>query len=306
MIVVIVVPSGVTICRRRLLFFIPFTIGSRIARNPRRNGIPLVGSPTRLLEGVNFEATARTVIPRWSQCSGSVLIVAINPARLSSTSPRNLSKNTTRFMQTPPQSTPHSYWLRPNGTLATSRASPLNGKTPQELVIMAETRRLLQLILHNKREEASPDLISTIEALLRSRLRRTSPLTELGPIQRIAWLDEYTHIQCAKPLGDGFAIGEAYRVACLDIPVSTILDRQTMQGGSEEVLITGRELVVTIRDARKRIHGFSHTSIPSDVEIHELHHTQTLIDHFAIPEAPDITRVYPSTYRKLHTALSAL
>lgn len=170
---------------------------------------------------------------------------------------------------------------------------------------MAETRRVLQLILHNNREQASPEFITTVEALLRSRLRRTSPLTPLGTMQRIAWLDEFTHIRCTKSFR-GFVAGEDYRVTCLDVPVSTIIDRQKVEGGSEEVLITGRELVVTVLDSCKRIHGFSHTAVPADLKIHELHHTQTLADHFAIPEAPDITRVYPSTYRKLHAALSKL
>jgi hypothetical protein len=171
---------------------------------------------------------------------------------------------------------------------------------------MAETRRLLQLILHSRREDASPDLISTLEALLRSRHRRTAPLTELTPMQRIAWLDEVTHIECIKPLSNSFVAGASYRVICRDISCSQIVERQTMQGGTEEVLVTGNELLVTLRDERRRIHAFSHTPVPSDPEIHALHHIQTLISHFAVPDAPDITKIYPATYRKLHAALAAL
>jgi hypothetical protein len=33
---------------------------------------------------------------------------------------------------------------------------------------------------------------------------------------------------------------------------------------------------------------------------------QALLDHFTIPTAPDITRVYPSTYKKYKETLSAL
>lgn len=171
---------------------------------------------------------------------------------------------------------------------------------------MAETRRLLQLILHSRREDASPELIATLEALLRSRHRRTAPLTELTPMQRIAWLDETTHITCATPLGDSFAAGSSYRVICRDILCSQIVERQTMQGGTEEVLVSGNELLVALRDDRRRIHAFSHTPVPSDPEIYALHHIETLIAHFCIPDAPDITKIYPATYRKLHAALAAL
>lgn len=199
----------------------------------------------------------------------------------------------------------HNYWLRPNGKIATANPSPLNGKTPQELVIMAETRQLLQLILRTP-GEASPDLATLIETLLRSRLRRTAPLTELTPTQRIAWLDEHTHIQCVAPLGDAFTPGESYRVKCMDIPTSHIVDRQTLRGSTEEVLVTGRELLIAILDARRRPHGFAHTPVPATIKLHALHHTETLIAHFHVPEAKDITQVFPSTYKKHLAALTAL
>jgi hypothetical protein len=204
----------------------------------------------------------------------------------------------------------YHYWLRPNGNIATSTPSPLNGKSLHELIIMAETRRLLQLLIHSKREETSPDLITTIEALLRSRLRRTSPFLPLNEHQRIAWLDEYTHIQCRAPLAEFFAAGESYRVDCHDAPTSQIVDRQTLGGQPEEVLVTGRELLITVRDRKRHVHAFSHAEIPADpnidIDIHFTHHIQALIDHFLIPPTPDITRVYPSTYKKYKEALSNL
>jgi hypothetical protein len=204
------------------------------------------------------------------------------------------------------QQTPYAYWLRKDGTIATARASPLTGKTPQELVLMAETRRLLQLILHSHREETSPELAATIDSLLRARLRRTSPFMELSEIQRIAWLDEITHVECSTNLGAGFIAGDHYRVACMDIPTNQIIDRQRMDGGTEEVLITGNELIVTIRDQGKRIHAFTHIDLPITLKVHERHEMQALLDHFVIPPAPDITKVFPATYNKYKAALAAL
>lgn len=201
---------------------------------------------------------------------------------------------------------PHTHWLRKNGTIATARRSALSGKTPAELVLMAETRKLLQLLLHSEQESVSPDLRAAIEAMLRARLRRTAPFMPLNDEQRIAWLDEVTHITCRLDLGDCFTAGSTYRVACQDSPTSHIIDRQTMHGVAEEVLITGNELVINIADNLSRIHTFCHTSLPDDPGIHAQHPLETLVAHFTIPPAPDITQVYPSTYAKLKAQLAAL
>jgi hypothetical protein len=200
----------------------------------------------------------------------------------------------------------HTHWLRKNGTIATATRSVLNGKTPAELVLMAETRKLLQLLLHSQTEHISPELRENIQMMLRVRLRRTAPFLPLNNEQRIAWLDEHTHIDCRLDLGDSFTAGSTYRVACQDLPTSHIIDRQTMHGIAEEVLISGNELVIHISDNHSRIHTFCHTSLPDDPFVQAHHPLETLIAHFTIPAAPDITQVYPSTYAKLKAQLAAL
>jgi hypothetical protein len=201
---------------------------------------------------------------------------------------------------------PHTHWLRKNGTIATARRSALSGKTPAELVLMAETRKLLQLLLHSEQESVSPDLRTAIEAILRARLRRTAPFMPLNEQQRIAWLDEVTHISCCADLDDSFTAGSTYRVVCQDSPTSHIIDRQTMHGVAEEVLITGNELVIHIADDHARIHTFCHTSLPDEDGIHARHPLESLIAHFTIPPAPDITQIYPATFAKLKAQLAAL
>ena len=200
----------------------------------------------------------------------------------------------------------YTHWLRKNGTIATARRSVLTGKTTGELVLMAETRKLLQLLLHSKTECVSPDLRDNIQMLLRVRLRRTAPFLPLHEEQRIAWLDEHTHIDCHTDLGAAFTAGTSYRVHCNDCPTSHIIDRQTMHGGTEEVLITGNELIINIIDNCSLIHAFCHATLPKTLDIYATHPLQTLIAHFTIPPAPDITQVYPSTYAKLKNELTAL
>jgi hypothetical protein len=200
----------------------------------------------------------------------------------------------------------YTHWLRKNGTIATTRRSALTGKTPAELVLMAETRKLLQLLLHSKQENISPELRAAIEAMLRTRLRRTAPFRPLNDEQRIAWLDEVTHIVCRLELDDAFTTGSTYRVLCNDCPTSHIIDRQTIHGGYEEVLITGNEMLINIADDQQRIHTFCHASLPDEAGVYARHTLTTLTTHFAVPQALDITQVYPSTYAKLKAQLEAL
>jgi hypothetical protein len=201
---------------------------------------------------------------------------------------------------------PHTHWLRKNGTIATARRSALSGKTPAELVLMAETRKLLQLLLHSEQESVSPDLRAAIEAMLRARLRRTAPFMPLNEEQRIAWLDEVTHISCRTDLDDSFTAGSTYRVVCQDSPTSHIIPADASCAAAEEVLITGNELVIHIADDHARIHTFCHTSLPDEDGIHARHPLASLIAHFTIPPAPDITQIYPATFAKLKAQLAAL
>ena len=200
----------------------------------------------------------------------------------------------------------HDYWLRKDGTIATARHSPITGKSPAELILMAETRRLLQLILANPEAKISDDLRSTISALFRSRARRTAPLTPLPPEQRLAWLDEVTHIVCRAAMPDAFTPGKPYRIKCEDVRTERAIMRNSIQGGPEEILVTGHEILATITDDHKRHHAFCHSRILTEPHIHTLHPLQTLLDHFEIPPAPDITQVYPSTYAKHRQLLSSL
>lgn len=198
------------------------------------------------------------------------------------------------------------YWLRKNGRIACSRPSPLNGKTPQELCVMAETRKLLLLLL-TQTEETSPELRAAIETALRHRARRSAPFLPLNDEQRLAWLDEVSHILCRLDLPGHFQSGQAYRVECHDIPIRQLTTRKRVIGnGQEEVLITGAELLITLRDDDRRLHAFCHSELPADPRLHAIHPLPVLVEHFTIPAAHDITKVFPATYQKHKTTLEAL
>jgi hypothetical protein len=200
----------------------------------------------------------------------------------------------------------HDYWLRADGRIATARHSPINGKMPAELILMAETRRLLQLILTDPNTSICDDLRATITALLRSRARRTAPFMPLSAEQRLGWLDEVTEIVCKAPLEDCFTAGTTYRIQCEDVRIDHSIFRKSLHHAKEEVLITGNELLTTITDDLGHEHGFCHVDILAEPPIVKVHPLQTLVDHFEIPPVPDITKVYPATHKRNIEFLSKL
>jgi len=207
---------------------------------------------------------------------------------------------------------PLDFWLRKNGTIAAARAeSPLAGRTPAELVIMVQTRKLLQTLLRNKRLRISDDLRSAIQAALRSRARLAAPLIPLGPEQRLGWLDEAAELICSSPLtvpgdAEAFSSGRAYNLACRTVPTSQIVVGQTVAGMPEEILVSGSELLVTLRDNALRLHVFAHNTPPPDPRIHKSHPLETLLRHFIVPDVPDIATIFPSRFQKLKSQLAAL
>lgn len=198
----------------------------------------------------------------------------------------------------------YTYWLRKSGNIACARHSPINNKRPEELVIMAETRKLALHLLAS--DDISPDLRSALELLMRARLRRTAPFMPLSAEQRMGWLDEVAHIACRADLPHSFTAGKSYSVSCNTSPTRQIIPRQNINGSTEDVLITGTELLITIKDNLNRPHCFCHVTPPLDLLIHQSHPLTTLMAHFEIPPAPDITSIFPNRYRKYTEELTAL
>ena len=199
---------------------------------------------------------------------------------------------------------PYDFWLRASGAIATGRQSVLSGKTPDELLVMAETRHLLQTIMRSKSLRLCPKMRAAVAVAAKSRHRLAAPLMPLGAAQRIGWLDEATELVSSLTLEDCFTPAVAYRIACRTVPTKSIEKRKAMfRGGEEEVLVTGTDLLITIRDDERRQHAFSLHSVPTDKRIFRSHHLLTLTQHFHIPPAPDIATLYPARYRKFRARL---
>lgn len=200
-------------------------------------------------------------------------------------------------------------WLRKNLRIATARPSALNGLTVQEAVVMAETRALLQHALDTL--TVADDLRKLAAAALRQRHRTLAPFMPLGPSQRLGWLDEITSLTCSAPGLDGFTPGASYLLS-----TRTLLTHQrelrpnsAFPEQTEEVLVSGRDLIATLSDDDRRCHVFAHHMPPTDQiphRVHCIHSLDRLLAHFLIPEVPDIARLLPARFKQLQQRLSEL
>lgn len=200
-------------------------------------------------------------------------------------------------------------WLRANGRIATAKASALNRLTLGEAILMAETRAVLEHALANL--AVADDLRAAAVSALRQRQRATAPFLPLNATQRLGWLDEVDSLACSRDGLDGFSAGAAYRLTTHTLAVRQRESRpnDAMPGGSEEVLVTGTELLAALHDDRDRQHVFCHHTPPTDhfrQRVHAIHHLDKLVHFFLIPDVPDIARLFPARFKKLKAAFAAL
>jgi hypothetical protein len=199
-----------------------------------------------------------------------------------------------------------SYWLNKRGVIASKPVSLLSGKSPAEAVLLPETRCLLREVLNDPSATVSPDLHIAAKQALRHLARRTAPFLPLSPEHRLGWLWEFPRLECRRDWPGAFTRDYAYRHYCHDVATRRLILRKTPSGATEEVLVSGIEMLVTIHDDQKRLHAFANFPVPEDPRIHAIHDLQRLLDHFIIPSAKDITQILPAAYQQLKTTLAAL
>lgn len=194
------------------------------------------------------------------------------------------------------------FWLEAGGTIACRDASPLHGKTPAEALQSKETRRLLRSI---PAESCSEDLRSAVANALLDYSVRTAPLLPLPEAQCLGWLNEHSHLLCRLSLGGAFTPGYSYPIDCSEITARRTISKTTIHGAKADVAISGKELLVTLRDNWDQAHRFCDgiSTVPTDPLTHSL---SALIEHFLIPPVPDITQVLPARFRKNKKALAHL
>ena len=195
------------------------------------------------------------------------------------------------------------YWINKNGTLSSNLPSPLTGKTLAELVIMQETRALLKLLL---KQVIPDDLRAAIGAAINNQARRMAPFMPLNDEQRLGWLDEASTLICRLNFGDSFTEDLEYPIRSNTITIKRIIAKKSLKGILEEVLISGDDLIISMEDNFDRTHTFCYGEVPSHPRLYAQHSLSPLISHFIIPPTPDVTQIFPASYKKYTETLSLL
>ncbi len=218
------------------------------------------------------------------------------------------------------------------------RLHELDGKNPLQVVMLRNERKFIMGLLDGDGQSGArtlpwtvaPDLAAAVRAALDNYNRERSPLVPLPEIQRLGWLDEQDDILCQKDLfmtddltAPVFRAGLRYRLNSLTVPVQRTEWRPNLAGVEEELELTGQELSLIISVPSASRCGSANSSRdfvfmeerlkksnvmvadkPGDQYIDFT--LQQLIDHFEIPEVPDLATLRRAEHDQRRAALADL
>lgn len=200
--------------------------------------------------------------------------------------------------------------------------SNLRGKRPVELVLTRSERNALIWTIHEAGWKVDPSLIKAVENAVAEYHRSRVPFNKPTLAMRVAWAEEEDQLT-AKDDWHSFRAGESYRLSSETFEGRKIEFRDSPEYGEEEVLVSGQELMICLYDKENRKHGFTQYALdrstiqaeyhnnPNDETcrilstVNQFHSIRDLMEHFEMPDVPDIAEVCPDLYehykRKLKT-----
>jgi hypothetical protein len=142
-------------------------------------------------------------------------------------------------------------------------------------------------------------------------------LVPLPKIQRLGYLDENDDILCLKDLcrdhGVAFVAGKRYPLATRSMRFTRTQMKPNLQGENEELELSGQELAILVTavgnewcfmDAALRS---PNVKVGDDDGKDVVHFTlQELVDHFDIPEVPDVAITDPTRFNSFVEQLHKL
>ena len=204
------------------------------------------------------------------------------------------------------------------------RLFALNGKHPMQLILQKAERRELEraVLLATSPWRVAPAVADAVRQALDEYNAIRAPIVPLTKIQRLGYLDDNDDILCVKDLGGAgvspakdavpaavFKAGVRYTIRTETIRIRRWGTKLNLTGERDEVEWEGSELALFIKDGdgierlfmEERLKGhdvrlsIQNEGDPSPIEFN----LQQLIDHFEIPEVPDVSQTRPEEYRKM-------
>jgi len=207
-----------------------------------------------------------------------------------------------------------------------ARLFALHGAAPMDLVIQRHSRDELLAVAQQCGWRVQPELLAAVQSAIRDYHAARAPLYPLPEIQRLGYLDEEDIIECKSDLTHAgqliFQKGQRYTLRSETVHFSRTVSRpNSFTGALEDLEYSGQELVFlittpdgseysfmdgTLRDSAttvanpKRIKGNPNSAAQIDFTL------QDLVEHFQIPEVPDVAAANPAAYQSMLTRLTDL
>lgn len=226
---------------------------------------------------------------------------------------------------------PWNIWLDPDGCLQTNltpfdeQAAPvkkreaatlhkLAGKHPMQLVLQkADRKALITAALGESPWRVAPAVVEAVQQALADYDAVRAPLYPLNKIQRLGYLDDNDDILCLRsfggPCGSHFEAGRRYPIRTETMAYKRQGEKTNLEGGRDKVEFEGSELAFYIdgrlfMDVRLKADDVRLSIEDPDeknggVRNCPIEHTmQELVEHFEIPEVPDVAARNPEGYQR--------
>jgi len=220
-----------------------------------------------------------------------------------------------------------------NGRVSKTEAAALfalNGKRPLQLVMQRQHRKALEAAVGigglGTVWQVDPALPAAVQAAVTEYNAVRAPLYPLSKIQRLGYLDEQDEIQCIKNLNGAFTEGRNYSLCSTTLAVKRSGAKMNLEGELDEVEWNAQELAFFITDNAGVERCFMEARLRDpNIEINLLlpngkpgrkrdlgekcridFTLQELVEHFQIPEVPDVATLNPEGYQRNLAALDEI
>jgi hypothetical protein len=217
---------------------------------------------------------------------------------------------------------------------AADRLNDLDGRNPMQVVMQRDERNfILGLLKPGAEWTVEPALRDAVQTAVAQYNAIRAPLVPLPKIQRLGYLDENDDILCIKVLVTSdqcsvFKAGERYPLATRSVRFTRTQIKPNLHGEEEELELSGQELAILVKakpepDAAPKVTRRKNKEWNGAVEEpaegkeycfmdgalraanvkvgggegEPIDFTlQDLVDHFEIPDVPDIATIDPARY----------
>lgn len=186
----------------------------------------------------------------------------------------------------------------------------MNGHAPASLVVQQASRAAVKHAMVCGAWRVQPDLVAAVDAAIAAYECVRAPFYTPNEVQSLGWLDEESQIPCRRPGIPGFREGQRYALRTWIEDTSWKDTKTNLEGDSERLVMSGRELVVELLADDDEKHHFhvrrDDSKLGADRDGIHHHAIPALLAHFEIPIPRDVAQTNPAAYQSNLTRIDQL